>query len=247
MSLFRFSLITALLISTASFADADTDTDDPKQTVTIALPSHNLPASIGANIIQTAYTKLGITVEFIEMPIKRSVKQANDGTVDGEVNRIWAIVDSFPHLVRVPTAINYIEQVVYSAIHTAPISSCADLSEYTVGILRGVKHSEICASHAAKSMVYDNNPEMMKVLSSGRLDFAISSRVDGLWFQGSEQYSNISVVEPPLKKTLLYHYLHKKNAHLVPQLDAVFIEMKNSGELQRIRQQTIENLAYPSQ
>ncbi|USD66450.1 transporter substrate-binding domain-containing protein [Vibrio sp. SCSIO 43136] len=214
---------------------------ESKPAIHISSPSGFLTVEIGKNILSIAYQKIGLEAHFVEMPAKRSLVEANKGALDGEVNRVEAIGASFPNLIMVPTPINYVEQVLYSSLHSGPITDCSQLTNYKVGIIRGVKHATTCAEHAKEVVVFNNVTDLMKVLNLGRLDFAIAARVTGYPFERDPHYANIKPLTPALKRTELHHYLHKSNADLVGKLDRVFIDMTNSGELEKIRIKTIED------
>ncbi len=100
--------------------------------------------AIGAVIVKTAYKKLGIPVKFEILPGKRALAESSDGRADGEVHRIVEIGNQYPTLLRVPTPINYIEQSVFSKKHEFEVTDCPALQGYQIGIVRGVKHSQLC-------------------------------------------------------------------------------------------------------
>lgn len=213
--------------------------ESPKR-VMLANPGKFLPMTIGKNILNVAYKKLGIEVQFIDLPAKRSLIESNQGKYDGEASRIWTITNYFPNLVRVPTPINYIEQSLY-ATKEHDISSCEQLKNYSVGIRRGVKHAEECSAYTRRVVVFNDSNQMMKVLNAGRIDFVINARLHGLPFENNDDFPNILLIQPPLKRINLYHCLHKSNAILLDRIDEVLRLMAESGELEAIRKQTIQD------
>jgi len=51
---------------------------------------------------------------------------------------------------------------------------------------------------------------------------------------------NVQIVGTRLIKIDLYHYLHKKNKHLVKKLQSVILEMEKSGRISEIREACIK-------
>ncbi|WP_026971036.1 substrate-binding periplasmic protein [Aliagarivorans marinus] len=203
----------------------------------------NLPIiTVGSKVIERAYAKLGITLSYKALPAKRSIQYANDGKADGELFRVASFAPDYANLIKVPVAISYLEQTLFSATHEQAPSTCRGLSEYRVGVIRGVKHAETCAQHAKEVILYNDMSQMMKVLSTGRIDFVISGKVTALLRLKTLELSNIRVLEPPLSQAPLYHYLHIKHQDLANQLGGIFLEMHNSGELIKLREEAVREL-----
>jgi len=119
---------------------------------------------IGAVIVKAAYEKLGIPVKFSILPGKRALAESSAGRADGEVHRILEIGDEYPTLLRVPTPINYIEPSVFSKKHDFEVTDCTTLQGYRIGIVRGVKHSQICTQGMDKVFVGDNLTSVMRIV-----------------------------------------------------------------------------------
>ena len=47
----------------------------------------------------------------------------------------------------------------------------------------------------------------------------------------------ITLLQPPIQRDNLYHYLHSKHAALVPKITAVLQEMEEEGLIQRIKEE----------
>ncbi|WP_026959767.1 substrate-binding periplasmic protein [Aliagarivorans taiwanensis] len=213
----------------------------------IACPE-NLPIiTVGSKIIEHAYAKLGITLSYRALPAKRSIQYANEGKADGELLRVASFAPDYPNLIKIPVAISYLEQSLFSATHKHGPSTCRGLSAYRVGVIRGVKHAETCAQHAKEVIRYNDMNQMMRVLNTGRIDFVISGKVTASLRLNGLGLSNINALEPPLSRAPLYHYLNKKHQALASQLHGIFLAMHNSGELEKIREDTVTALlASPS-
>ena len=198
--------------------------------------------AIGAVIVKAAYEKLGIPVKFAISPGKRALAESSAGRADGEVHRIFEIGDEYPTLLRVPTPINYIEPSVFSKTHDFEVTDCAALQGYRIGIVRGVKHSELCTQDKEKVFVGDDLTGLMRMLNAGRVDLLITARINGLLMAKELGLDAIKPLSPPLSRLWVYHYLHERHKDLVPTIDAVFKAMQASGELEALREQAVQQL-----
>ena len=197
---------------------------------------------VGAEILKIAYAKLGISIKILEMPGKRALIESSAGRVDGEVHRIIEIADDYPTLIKVPTPVNYIEPSVFSKKYNFKITDCSALKKYNIGIVRGVKHAELCTKGMNNIRVFTYSTKMMKLLDANRVDIAITAKINGLLLSKKMGMKSIHALSPPLSRMMVYHYLHEKHRDLVPKLDKVLIEMKESGELEILRNKAIKRL-----
>jgi len=198
--------------------------------------------AIGAVIVKAAYEKLGIPVKFAILPGKRALAESSEGRADGEVHRISEIGDEYPTLLRVPTPINYIEPSAFSKKHGFEVTDCASLQGYQIGIVRGVKHSQLCAQGLENVFVGDDLSGVMRMLDAGRVDLLITARINGLLMAKELGLDAIKPLSPPLSRLWVYHYLHERHKELVPTIDAVFKAMQESGELEALREQAAQQL-----
>ena len=197
---------------------------------------------IGAVIVKAAYEKLGIPVKFEILPGKRALAESSEGRADGEVHRIVEIDDEYPTLLRVPTPINYIEPSVFSKKHEFEVTDCAALQGYQIGIVRGVKHSQLCTQGMENVIAGNDLTAVMRMLNAGRIDLLITARINGLLMAKELKLDTIKPLSPPLSRFWVYHYLHKSHKELVPRIDNVFKSMQESGELEALRAQAVQKL-----
>ncbi len=88
------------------------------------------------------------------------------------------------------------------------------------------------------------NTQLFIKLDAGRNDVVVTSRLEGQLVINELGYHDIQAVEPPLARIGLYHFLHKKNKALVPQIEKVLKEMETSGRLAAIRKDVIAALLH---
>jgi ABC-type amino acid transport substrate-binding protein len=198
--------------------------------------------AIGAVIVKAAYEKLGMPVKFEILPGKRALMESSEGRADGDVHRIFEIGDEYPTLLRVPTPINYIEPSVFSKKHEFEVTDCAALQGYQIGIVRGVKHSQLCTQGMENVFVGDDLTGVMRMLDAGRVELLITARINGLLLAKKLKFDAIKPLSPPLSRFWVYHYLHERHKDLVPTIDKVFKAMQESGELEALRAQAVKKL-----
>ncbi len=197
---------------------------------------------VGAEILKVVYSKIGLSIRMVDFPGKRALMESSEGRVDGEVHRIFEIGEAYPALIRVPTPINYIEPSIFSRNHNFSITNCAALKDYTIGIVRGVKHAEICTGGMKHVQVFDYSTEMIEVIDAGRIDIGITAKINGLWLSKKMDMKSVNLLSPPLSRNMVYHYLHRKHKELVFKIDKILVEMKESGELEILRKKAINKL-----
>ncbi|OUR95456.1 hypothetical protein A9Q84_16620 [Halobacteriovorax marinus] len=198
--------------------------------------------AVGAEILKRVYKSIQIPVSFMLLSGERALIQSSGGFSDGEVHRIWKVGEVYPNLLRVPTPINYIEPSVFS-IKTYQIKSCEDLRHLRIGIVRGVKHAEICTKGFKKLKILKHSLELIRVLNEREVDVIITARFNGIIQVNKLGYQKVQALNPPLSKRPLYHYVHKKHGELIPRINAAIIKMRNSGEMIRIRKEAMEKLS----
>jgi polar amino acid transport system substrate-binding protein len=201
----------------------------------------NTMDQIGGEILKIAYDRIDIQISLVAYPGKRSLHEANLGNIDGEIQRVIGLENHYPNLVRVPTPVNYVEPYFFSKNKNITLDNCQALENHSVGIVRGIIYQENCAKTARKVVVVDDFSVLMKLIDTGRIDIAIAATVNGLSSLTRRHMTSVYLISPPpLKPIKLYHYLHKKNAGLVPKIDQVLKEMEKSGEIEEIRNEIME-------
>ena len=191
---------------------------------------------IGAEILKVAYNRIDIQISIVEYPGKRSLNEANLGNLDGETQRVTGLEKHYPDLIMVPTPVSYLEPYFFSLNKKITLENCQALENYSVGIVRGIFYSKRCAESVKDLIVVDDFGVLMSLVGTGRIDIAIATKVNGLSELSRQNIKSVHLLSPPpLEPIKLYHYLHKKNSRLVPEIDRVLKEMEQSGELENIR------------
>ncbi len=185
-------------------------------------------------VLTEAYSELGIEVEVRIVPHTRSLLESSEGITDGELFRIASIEDKYPTLMRVLVPIFTIEGMAFVSDLEFTVDGWNSIKAYKIGILRGVKYSEIgtVGMNVIQASSYEH---LFRVLLHGNVDIVVSSRINGMGAIDKMGIREIHPLEPPLVKIELFHYLNVKNRELIPLITKVLINMSKSGRIAEIK------------
>lgn len=209
----------------------------------------NVPdQALGAEILTVVYRRLGIPVEFVDLPAKRSLLESSEGRVDGEVQRILAVQTQYPTLVALHPSFNYIEPSAFVKDLELRVEGWPSLAPHSVGIVRGVGSSEAGTRGMARVEAVSTMDQLMQALAAGRYEVAVNDRFSGLLIiQRLGLGAVVRALEPPLQHIPLHHFLHERHRALVPRVEQELRGMQASGELQRVRQEAVAAMLRAAQ
>lgn len=219
-----------LLFSSTSFAD--------HTPFTIAINKDAPPTPAIKVILEQAYKKIGIDIRFKVFSHKRSVIYANQGLADAEAFRVKAVGKKFKNLLLVDVPLRQDDMNLYvQRGKVFPVNGFASIPKhYVVGYQRGVLFAEYgIKEHQLQGQEFTSVEQVAHHLKVGRSDAVILGRISESLFSQFDRL-NIVKLEPPIRQTVLYHFLHQRNEHLLAPLSKVLQEMKDSGELDDINQ-----------
>ena len=202
----------------------------------------NIPDQlVGSAIAEVAFAKIGFELQFHDFPAKRALLTSTSGELDAELQRVYAVGDRHKTLIRVPTPYTYMDAVAFGIKPNAEIDGWDSLKPHIVARARGILFAEIGLQGHDQVIVVANSEDVFKAIALGRAEIGISTMQYG---KTASDKLGIKVfpLGPVLERIPLYFYLHEKHAHLVNQIDAVFREMKASGELEALRRAHFERI-----
>ncbi|WP_205962540.1 substrate-binding periplasmic protein [Paraburkholderia phosphatilytica] len=215
--------------------------DVPAQTVLRIARIADVPdQEVGAEILAVVYAKLGIHVEFVDVPAKRSLIESSSGHLDGEVQRVLDVQREYPTLIAVKEPFNYIEPTAFvkTSSFNVNVNGWESLRPYRIGIVRGVGSSERGTAGMPQVEATATMDQMMLMLAGDRIDVAVNDLFSGmLVLRRLGLDEQLQAVSPPLQHIDMYHFLNVRNRELVPRVEAVIREMRASGELEALRAQ----------
>ena len=190
-------------------------------------------------VIGEAYRRVGLELVFRSFSGPDALIASNSGEVDAELQRIDGVTRSFSNLIQVPIPINYLQGAAFSKKYEIPIRGWTSLEPYTIGIVRGILFAEE-GTQGMDVRVAGSYGGLARLLEDEEVDVAIMSQINGRYFfNGSEE---VEEMEGILEILFMYHYVHKKNKHLVAPLGAELKAMLLDGTTRRLRDDAYELL-----
>nr|WP_281389102.1 transporter substrate-binding domain-containing protein [Spirochaeta isovalerica] len=179
------------------------------------------------------YKEVGLDVEIVPMTALRAQQEATSGKVDGEVGRIASYGQIFPQMIKVPT-------ILYSNTTLAFVRKDSgidhvtkeELKNYRVARIKGVVNTDRLTEKVEQVYDFDNMEAMMEFVTMGRADIALTSRIGGLCTLAATGNDELTGLPDPVISQDLFHYLHRRNSHIVSLIDKKLREFKESGELE---------------
>jgi len=223
-------LILALLFFGSAMAD--------EPGVVIAMVEDSADATAGQAVLEEAYGRLGITVEFRSYSAAEALAASNGGDVSAELQRIDGIGQVFENLVQVPIPVNIIQGVAFSKKYRFPVTGWHSLRPYKIGIVKGIVFAEQ-QTFGMDRLVFDGYSELIQAINDDLVDVGVMPRIEGLEAVHSMQNETILEMEGILETLFLYHYVHVSRSELVDRLIPVLKKMLLSGETRKMREQSI--------
>ena len=192
-------------------------------------------------VIREAYRHMGIAVEISYFPWERSIRNANHGITSGELFRSTVDPEAYPNLVKVGVPIWYVEFVAFTKDTKIRISGWDSLKPYRIAFVLGVKTIE----ENTRGMIVEGvgtHEQAFMMLNTKRSDIVVDSRIAGLKYLNELSLADIRIIEPPVERIPVYHYLHLSHVNLLPELEKTLKEMEKDGVKAKIQGQVIKNI-----
>lgn len=203
-------------------------------------------ATISKRVMREAYKRIGIDAQFSDLPAARALVLANSGQVDGELYRIKNIHLKYENLLMLPVAIGVMEGVAITANPKISLSGWQSMMPFDVCIRNGVKFAE-AGTKGMNVDISNTNEQLFKKLASKRCDIIVLARLTSIALAQEFERKMDKPVQYSLLQTYpLFHYLHKKNKHLLPKLTEILEAMEADGTIAKIRTQYIAEISSAS-
>ncbi len=175
-----------------------------------------------------AFKRAGYKYQTVRLPPERGLLSANDGVLDGEVNRISGIEKKYKNLRRVPEKIRDSDFCVLSK-NANIVNRPQELKKHVVGYVKGWKIYEKMMEHSSNIITADSPRQLFRLLKIGRIDAALYTCLQGAILAKEFKIEGIKVLEPLLKQRGMYLYLNKKHEQMVPVLNRALQDIKQEG------------------
>ncbi|MRW89573.1 hypothetical protein GJ699_06215 [Duganella sp. FT80W] len=196
-------------------------------------------------IYNDAFSQLGLTLEIQVMPAARASAEAAAGHVDGELGRSQEYGAVQPKLIRVPEPTFIANTVAYTKdeqIRLKPGWDSLRDTRYRVEFRQGypVIGRKLAAVVPADRLGGVRNAETgLRKLLLGRSDIYVDMADTVDVFLSRPEFRGIHQAAV-LERGPIHAYLNEKHAELAPRLAAVLKKMRESGVIERYRQQALK-------
>jgi len=185
--------------------------------------------SYAHEVLTEAYGRLDHTIKVLELPAARSIFISNEGAgVDGELFRVSGIETKFQNLVPIPVTLSFSDWVVVSKSNTIKIEGWHSIKPYVVGTRLGVVTTDIGTLGMEPTKV-NTNKQLLKMLLSDRVDLIVLSKNNALKHTLGMEYKKLHILQPPIQRVPVYHFLHQKHTALSPEITSILKTMQQQG------------------
>lgn len=202
-------------------------------TLTFSSIAESRNARIAEDIIREVYQRIGIDIRVEYVPAQRALSLSSQGVVDGELERIYAIGDLHPNLLRLEPPIFQTKDMIFTKMKNFRYDGKASLQGYRIGIVNGAKMSER-ATQGMSVAKLTHSSQLFHMLAKDRLDIVVISQVTGETHLRDYREQGIYMLEQPIATANLYHYLHKKHRGLLPEVEASLTDVIASGYVDKV-------------
>lgn len=233
MVTFRLGILLSFVwFSTFSSAEVNT--------LTFVGKSENVTNPVGLflrSVLKKSYAELGYNINYIPVPLGRSLIEVNSGRLDGFLTRTGSITKEYPNLVKVPFSLLQSKILLFTNPNICGQCNISQLS--SVATIQGFK--------AFDSYMADNPTELtitqvtkpkqaLGMLAAGRVEGVVLPHNVAFSDQYDEKW-NTRVISTYSS----YHFIHKKHLKLVPKLQEQFEILHSSGQMSLMLEQALTN------
>ncbi|MFC4159527.1 hypothetical protein [Chitinimonas lacunae] len=194
-------------------------------TVTIARPGLPRISSTLARVetrLTAAYSALGITPRFIDLPPLRATLYAATGQIDGEMVRVAIPPEYQDRFVRVNVVVAHFNVVVITANAALRVERPEDLGRLRVGVVRGIYAAEETARYAARIEAAESYEALYQMLRLGRIDAVLSVHFEDTGPRRGPYLRHDVLVGHVVNEAVTrwpgYHFLNSRHLELAKRL-----------------------------
>ncbi|MFZ6745428.1 substrate-binding periplasmic protein [Undibacterium sp. JH2W] len=176
-----------------------------------------------ASYLTENYKKLGVQIEFVNLPGNRALQESNSGRLDGELMRKAGLSMEYPNLLQIPVPLATTNTVAFALDKNIDLDKGWDsLREHSFSYETGTKVIEQNTQAYTTGHAEQNIKAAFRQMLNKRVELIVIDEQAGLQLvkeMGLE--GTVHMLTPPISTIPLYHYLHKKHADLARQLEAL--------------------------
>lgn len=202
-----------------------------KQTFVVTGPEGHHLLPLAESILHELYQPLNIDISVLPVPSARSLRYVNDGNADAEIARVAGIEKQFEQLVPVPVPLLTLYLNAVARNDDISIERMQHARGGRVAIRLGSKYVEQYTA-SWKVLQVDSIEQQLNLLMNKRVDYAlvegIKPELDLAKLGAGPLYQMTLEIVP------MYHYLHKKHQHLLPELTKRMQLLHDNGRVNQL-------------
>jgi polar amino acid transport system substrate-binding protein len=168
----------------------------------------------------------------------RALLLANDGTEDGAAMRVAGLETKYPSLVRIPEKLIDNFFVAFAAGREPETFGPEIFDRHQTAYISGWQVFERIVPPSPNVTRVQDARQLFDLLRNGRTEIVLYESWQGRHYL-REQNIAARRLEPPIVRTEMFIYLHKKHAGLVDGAARALAEMKQDGRWDRIFADTL--------
>lgn len=181
-------------------------------------------------LLSEAYQRLGISVDYIDVPFGRSLIESNRGVLAGEIARVLQVTEQFPNLMTVPYVL--FDTQLYLYVNQQQCANCTLENVQSLAFVRG----SLIVENLLKQL-----PASRSVISSGTIastkNLFLNEKVDAVVFAAYQlqETASFDISEQLIMSLPDYHLLHRSHQALLEPLTAMLFQLEQEGFTERLR------------
>ncbi len=202
---------------------------EEKKTYRLTMAKDEPVHEMALAVLTEAYARLGLGIEVVHSPWRRSLAENDRGTYDGEIGRLKVIESITKNLIRVDEPLFDIHQYAYALAPIPHVNAWQDLKGMRIGIELGVVIVEV-RTRGMNRVTSANKGELVMMLRRGAVDAIILEDVVDYTAEPYGFYQSPTALEA----STLYHYLHKSHTDVAEALRLELLAMRRHGNIRKI-------------
>ncbi len=222
---FRHGLWSMLIVTYMSVAHAS-------QTLVFRDPDPSPLSAAVKQSLEEAYAKLDVQLRYVDMSRSRSLVEADNGRIAGELGRLPNAGDDFSNLVRSHFPLFEFQIVLVADRRFCGLCNFDDVDN--LAYINGQQSSEFIIAeknYTGPTVQVTDTQQLHLMLTNERVRAVLINNFEA---RALGYYEEPNLIVVPLLHAQGYHYLNKQHADLMPKIDAELARMKASGRLQEI-------------
>lgn len=180
------------------------------------------------NIYTKLYAPLGIIPELVYYPSKRGLRLVNQGILDAEAGRFELTAKHYPNLIKVNEPLD----VFHSGFYCLNKENCNISPDTNIVALSSFQSAQtFCQSIQLKCSFETETIAIVRMLEKGIAQGFLSSSIESNKVVCAIKGNKLYFHNKPTLTRLSYHFVNKRHALLIPELERSMKQLKRQGIL----------------